>query len=182
MAVNLLRSLRNPWLLFFFRYLYFLLLLYFFFFSFLPCRELQHLYDQIEPELQKIFKGEVKCVRREEYLRGGRARSNLKAAVGFGTLSDSEVSHLSTLLIATFCAGGGKMRYYSFVMDVLLAEAITRIMAAREGVSLEEAERLLLHPKAASGGRPKSDHSLAKEKPVHKQGEGKKEKERGGRE
>ena len=105
--------------------------------------ELLELYATIEPDLKRIFKGDLKSWRRENFLKGGKARDSLKYEVGFASLKESEMEHLSAMLTNTFCNGKQRLRYYSFVMDVLLAEAVIRITAVRQGISLEEAEALM---------------------------------------
>jgi len=132
---------------------------------------MQERFDKVEPELTRIFKGEVTCWRREEFLKGGKARANLKYNVGFASLKEAEVGQLTNLLTSAFCADGKKLRYYSFVMDVLLAEAIIRISAERRGVTYEEAEWQMANPTVSASAQKKLEKTLNKGKLTNSQRE-----------
>jgi len=112
--------------------------------SALPADLTRHLEDML-PELRAIVTGEAPSWRRDAFFGSGRDRSRLRQQYGYAGIPNAESEALAQYLLDWFVGSqpSNVAASVGLVMDVLVPEAILRLLMARRRISYEEAERVV---------------------------------------
>ena len=118
--------------------------------SSLPADLARHLADML-PELRAIVTGEAPSWRRDAYFGSGRDRARLRQQYGYAGVPRAESEALAKYLLDWFVGSqpSNVAASVGLVMDVLVPEAILRLLMARRRISYEEAERVVAGAGAA---------------------------------
>ncbi|XP_064403896.1 uncharacterized protein LOC135349302 isoform X3 [Halichondria panicea] len=94
-----------------------------------------------KPLIVDIFKGRLLSQRHSDYLVGSKKRAMLKYQMDTSMFNEEQLETLHTNVLNVFCSQS--MKYFDYVMNVLIPECVIRLIADINGVSFDEAEEMM---------------------------------------
>ncbi|XP_065832791.1 uncharacterized protein [Oscarella lobularis] len=95
----------------------------------------------MESCLEEIFLRKVYCKRHEDYRRGGKSRAGLTYQAHFSKFSDEHLKTVTNTLTELFCSKG--LKYFDYVMKVLLPETLVMLLMEYAKLSRDKAEEAI---------------------------------------